>query len=186
MTTTLAPQTAMSAVGLRQVMRSFATGVCLATTFTDESDRRVHDAITVNSLTSVSLAPPLISVCLRNDSMFLADLIACQVWGVSILDLGGDDLAVRFSRDREERAEALAGAGLVPGPRTGALVKSGHSWMECELFRLVEAGDHTVVIGEVLNAESAIGRPPLLFLHGRFRAPRAPWGLGEQSGVGCP
>jgi flavin reductase (DIM6/NTAB) family NADH-FMN oxidoreductase RutF len=156
--------------GLRDVMRSFATGVCLATTYRETSEDRQHDALTVNSFTSVSLSPALVSICLRRDSLFLDDLKSSQVWGISILDVCGDDIARQFAQGRAARASALASLGLFPAPKTGCLVMSGRSWLECELYRCVDAGDHTVVIGEVLEAKAAVGRPPLIFLGGRFRS----------------
>lgn len=153
-------------------MRSFATGVCLVTTFRDTADGREHDALTVNSFTSVSLTPPLVSICLHRDSLFLEDLRTSDVWGISILDVCGDDIAVQFAKEREARAPALAGLGLTPAPRTGALVMSGRSWLECRMFQFVDAGDHTIVIGEVVGAQTAAGRPPLIFVGGKFRAAR--------------
>lgn len=160
----------VSGAALREVMRSYATGVCLATTYRETTDGRQHDAVTVNSFTSVSLSPPLVSICLKRDSAFLADLQSSQVWGISILDVCGDDIAVQFAQERTARAAAMACLGLVEAPRTGALVMGGKTWLECELFRCVEAGDHVVVIGEVLDTQQVAGRPPLLFLNGRFRA----------------
>jgi flavin reductase (DIM6/NTAB) family NADH-FMN oxidoreductase RutF len=161
----------VSGIPLREVMRSYATGVCLATTYRETLEgTRQHDAVTVNSFTSVSLSPPLVSICLRRDSVFLADLQSSLVWGISILDVCGDDIARQFAQERAARASALDCLGLVPAPRTGAMVMAGRPWLECELYRCVDAGDHVVVIGEVVNAEQAVGRPPLLFLGGRFRA----------------
>lgn len=158
-----------SGIALRDVMRSFVTGVCLATTYRETPEGLEHDALTVNSFTEVSLSPPLVSICVRRDSPFLDDLRSSLSWGVSILDVCGDDIAVQFAQDRPARASALACLGLTPAPRTGALVMPGRSWLECELFRCVDAGDHTVVIGEVLSAQTAVGRPPLIFLDGQFR-----------------
>ena len=65
---------------LRTVMRHFATGVCVVSTYTDCAEGRRHDAITVNSLTSVSLDPAIITLCFRHDSRFLADLRTAGVW----------------------------------------------------------------------------------------------------------
>ncbi|HEY0166860.1 MAG TPA: flavin reductase family protein [Jatrophihabitans sp.] len=154
---------------VRDVMRSIVTGVCLATTYRETPEGLEHDAQTVNSLTEVSMSPPLVSICLPRDSPFLQDLRSSLSWGISILDVCGDDIAVQFAQDRPARASALAGLGLTPAPRTGALVMPGRSWLECELFRCVDAGDHTVVIGEVLSAQLAVGRPPLIYLDGQFR-----------------
>src|SRR5437879_3568354 len=89
---------------LRGTMRNFATGVCIVTTYVEGPEGRRHDAVTVNSLTSVSLDPPLVSVSLRRDSVFLADLLVTKLWAVSILDAAADDVARSLAKSRENRA----------------------------------------------------------------------------------
>ncbi|MDQ3576143.1 MAG: flavin reductase family protein [Actinomycetota bacterium] len=151
-------------------MRNFATGVCIATTYTNGPQGRQHDAVTVNSLTSVSLDPPLVSICLHRDSTFLADLLSTKVWAVSILDVGAADLARCFARDKASREAAVCTLSATPGERTGALVLDAPSWMECRLRQYIEVGDHVMAIGEVLATGTQDRRPPLVFLHGKFHA----------------
>jgi flavin reductase (DIM6/NTAB) family NADH-FMN oxidoreductase RutF len=67
-------------------------------------DRR-HDA--VNSLTSISLDPPLVSLRLRRGSGFLTDLLETRTWAVSILDATAGDVARLFAQDRATRAAAV-------------------------------------------------------------------------------
>src|ERR1043166_5989261 len=114
-------------------MRSFATGVCVLTTYLDGPDGRQHDALTVNSLSAVSLNPPLVSVCLRSDCSMLSDLLATRAWAISILDVGGADLARTFARNRESRRSALSNLATTPTRHTGALVLDAPGWLECAL-----------------------------------------------------
>jgi flavin reductase (DIM6/NTAB) family NADH-FMN oxidoreductase RutF len=155
---------------LRGAMRNFATGVCVATTYADRVDGRRHDAVTINSLTSVSLDPPLVSVCLRRESAFLADLLTTKIWAVSILEGDADDLARRLAKDRATRAAAIGGLCASPGHRTGALVLDASSWLECVLWDSFDIGDHTMVVGEVVAAGVQRHGPPLIFLYGRYHA----------------
>ena len=156
---------------LRAIMRAFATGVCIATTYLDEGTERRHDAITVNSLTSVSLEPPLISLCLRHGSSFLADLLATGKWALSILEGGEDATAARFAAGRAARTIALAALAASAGERTGALVLDGHAWLECELWDGFDVGDHKMVVGRVVSVNiTAPERAALAFLHGRYRS----------------
>lgn len=155
---------------LRSTMRNFATGVCVVTTYADRADGRHHDAVTVNSLTSVSLAPPLVSLCLRLDSGFLTDLLDTKKWAVSILGGGADDVARFFAKDRTTRAAAIETLCASPGHHTGALVLDASSWLECVLWGSFDIGDHTMVVGEVVAAGVQRRRPPLIFLHGRYHA----------------
>jgi flavin reductase len=155
---------------LRGIMRTFATGVCIASTYRDTADGRRHDAVTVNSLGSVSLDPPLVSLSLRRDSTFLGDLLASGRWAVSILPAGGREIARRLAGPRAARAMHVTGLRARPGERTGALVLAGASWLECGLRERFDLGDHTLVIGHVL-ATGHDGRPPaLVFVHGHYHS----------------
>jgi flavin reductase (DIM6/NTAB) family NADH-FMN oxidoreductase RutF len=155
---------------LRGAMRNFATGVCVATTYTDRVEGRRHDAVTVNSLTSVSLDPPLVSMCLRRDSGFLADLLETKTWAISVLDGGAADVARLFAKDRAARAAAIDTLGASPGYYTGALVLEAPGWLECALWGRFDIGDHTMVVGEVIAAGMQPFSTILIFLHGRYRA----------------
>jgi flavin reductase len=155
---------------LRSVMRNFATGVCAATTYSDRADGRHHDAVTVNSLTSVSLAPPLVSLCLRLDSVFLADLLATKKWALSILDSGARDVARLLAQDRATRAPTVSALPASPGRHTGALVFDSASWLECVLWDSFDLGDHALVVGEVVATDEQRHGPALVFLRGRYHA----------------
>ncbi|HEV2780954.1 MAG TPA: flavin reductase family protein [Actinophytocola sp.] len=155
---------------LRGFMRNFATGVCVATTYSEQADGRHHDAVTVNSLTSISLDPPLVSLCLRLDSAFLADLLATKKWAVSILDSEARDVARQLAKDRATRAPAVRALPASPGWHTGALLLDSASWLECVLWDSFDLGDHTLVVGEAVAAREQRRGPALVFLHGRYHA----------------
>jgi flavin reductase (DIM6/NTAB) family NADH-FMN oxidoreductase RutF len=155
---------------LRGVMRNFATGVCVATTYSDGADGRHHDAVTVNSLTSVSLDPPLVSLCLRLDSVFLADLLATKKWAVSILGSEARDVARLLAKGRTTRAPAVGALPASLGHHTGALVLDCASWLECVLWDSFDLGDHTLVVGEVVGMGERRNGAALVFLHGRYHA----------------
>jgi flavin reductase len=153
---------------LRGVMRHFATGVCIATIYTDGPDGRCHDAVTINSLTSVSLDPPLVSMCLRLESAFLADLLKTKRWAISILNGGDSDIAKLLAQDRPARAAVVSTLPASPGQHTAALVLDAASWLECVLWDSFDVGDHTLVVGEVVAVGIQQQRPLLIFLHGRY------------------
>lgn len=153
---------------LRTTMRHFATGVCIVTTYAEQPHHRRHDAVTVNSFTSMSLDPPLVSVCLGVGSRFLADLLRSGVCAVSILAAGGEHLARSLARDRDARYAAVRALPARPGGLTGALVLDSAGWLECKVRDHVVVGDHVLVIGEVLAAGSDDEQEPLIFLRGGF------------------
>ncbi|MFJ6216796.1 flavin reductase family protein [Streptomyces sp. NPDC092296] len=149
-------------------MRHFATGVCVVSTYSDKSGTRQHDAVTVNSLNSVSLHPALITLCFRHDSRFLADLRAAGVWGLSILDGDTEAYARVFARDPDTRQVALRDATYQIGDTTGTLLLDGAAWMECAYRDELTVGDHVMVIGEVVQLGVCDSRQPLIFLQGGF------------------
>ncbi|MFE4263239.1 flavin reductase family protein [Streptomyces sp. NPDC056883] len=153
---------------LRDVMRSFATGVCVVSTYTDNDGVRTHNAITINSLTSVSLEPPLVSLSFRHDSEFFSELLRTGVVGISILGAEGESTARAFARRRPERDQALTEVPGAPGEATGTLLFEAAAWMECSLRDHVVAGDHVMVIGEVVAMGARETQTPLIFLQGGF------------------
>jgi flavin reductase (DIM6/NTAB) family NADH-FMN oxidoreductase RutF len=161
---------------LRGAMRTFATGVCVASTYRDTPGGRHHDAVTVNSLGSISLDPPLVSLSFRRDSTFLGDVLASGRWAVSILPAGAREIARRLAGPAAARAAYVAEIEARPGERTGALVLAGASWLECGLQDRFDLGDHTLVIGDVLATGHDGRSPALVFVHGRYHTvadPRA-------------
>ncbi|MER6996198.1 flavin reductase family protein [Streptomyces sp. NPDC000410] len=161
---------------LRTVMRNFATGVCIVTTFFDASSGRRHNAITANSLTSVSLDPPLVSLSIRGDSGFLADLMDSRVWATSILDADAADLARIFAGPEQERRRALGGLPTETGTQTGAQLLDGLAWMECRYRDHLVTGDHVMVIGDVVGLGVRGSGSPLIFVQGGFHRMRTSTG----------
>ncbi|RDI67505.1 flavin reductase family protein [Nocardia pseudobrasiliensis] len=160
----LRPAGARAEIDLRGAMRNFVTGVAVVTTHRDGA----HDAVTVNSLVSLSLEPPLVAISLRRDSRFGADLLATREWNVCILHGESATVAGSFARDRETRTAALAALPTRPGVRTGALLLDAPGWLECVLDRTYEVGDHTLFIGAVVAAGTDEPGARLLFANGRF------------------
>jgi flavin reductase (DIM6/NTAB) family NADH-FMN oxidoreductase RutF len=147
----------------RRVMSHFATGVTVVTG-RDEGGSPV--GLTANAVTSVSLEPALILVCLDRLSESRPVLLRTGRFGVSILRSGQEALARRFSRaDPEERFEGLELRTEVTGV---PLLASALGWADCRVWKSVEAGDHTVLLGEVLACDAPDDGHPLVFFRGGF------------------
>ncbi|GGM52953.1 flavin reductase [Longimycelium tulufanense] len=158
---------------LREVMGELVTGVCVVSTLVHGRPGRPADAIVVNSFTSVSLRPPLVSMWLREDSTFLGHVLRSGVWAVSILAEDGAPLARELTVASEHRPpldELDHIARWVPGPRTGCPTLAGSPGrIECEQHRHVPLGDHVLVVGRVVGLDRQPGRP-LLFHRGGYGA----------------
>nr|WP_221185271.1 flavin reductase family protein [Flexivirga oryzae] len=148
-------------------MGCLATGVCVITTLADGNDV----AMTANSVTSVSLEPPLILVCIAKTARFREAIIESGRWGVSILDASSHELSTELARAGRDRAGQLERVLFERGRETGvALISSSVAHLECVTTAVHTAGDHDIVIGAVKSlAQAGAGKHPLLFHRGRYR-----------------
>jgi flavin reductase (DIM6/NTAB) family NADH-FMN oxidoreductase RutF len=155
----------LSGTALRAAMGHFATGVTVITA-PGEPPR----GSTVNAVTSVSLDPPLLLVCLKDSSRTLAALLAAGHFGVNVLHADQQDLAQRFARRHPTPFDGVGHAG---GASSGAaLLHDALATFECAVHDVADGGDHRIVVGRVLAVEhpEAHAEPPLLFYRGAFTA----------------
>jgi flavin reductase (DIM6/NTAB) family NADH-FMN oxidoreductase RutF len=143
----------------RNTMGRFATGVAVVTT---EHNGSYH-GMTVNSLTSVSLSPPLLLVCLTRGTRTADAVVARGAFVVNILGDGQDELSDRFARAREDHFEGLQPVINRHGlPELRAL---GH--LHCRVDAVHPGGDHEIVVGEVVELRDD-ERLPLIFYRGKY------------------
>ena len=160
----------------RRVVGRFATGVTVITTVLPDGEAH---AMTCNSFTSVSLDPVLVLFCAEKIARFHDAVLASGVWAVSVLDSRSAAVSSRFAHRGRELQGQFDGLPHTRGPVTGAaLIDDALAVLECRTVSTTDAGDHTVVIGEVLD----LGTPhpagePLLYYEGRYRV------LGGSAGL---
>jgi len=131
----------------RAALGRFATGVTVVSTVSDGIDY----AMTANAVTSVSLDPPMVLVCVYQDARFHDAVLASGEWGVSILAADARPSAVWLATHGRPLAGQLDPVPHHRGPVTGvALVDGSLATLECRTVATHPAGDHTVVIGEVV------------------------------------
>jgi flavin reductase (DIM6/NTAB) family NADH-FMN oxidoreductase RutF len=150
----------------RRAMSRFATGVTVLTTRVRDLDH----AMTASALTSVSLEPLLLLVCVEREGRFHDAVVEAGVWGVSVLS--GNDRAVAdwlATRGRPLHAQ-LDRLPHRSGPQTGvALLDNALSTFECRTTAIHPAGDHSIVVGEVVSVTtSAHPGEALLYYRGRY------------------
>jgi flavin reductase (DIM6/NTAB) family NADH-FMN oxidoreductase RutF len=160
--------TALDALEYRRVVGRFATGITVITTLLDGEQH----AMTCNSFTSVSLEPVLVLFCAEKIARFHDVVLSTGSWAVSVLAQGQEDVSRRFAVRGRPLEDQFAGLPHGVGACTGAAVVEGAlAALECRTVSTTDAGDHTVVIGEVIG----LGVPdpagdPLLYYEGRYRA----------------
>ena len=153
-------------VALRHGMGRFATGVTLVTT-RDAAGRPA--GTTANAVTSLSLDPPLLLVCLARTSLTLAAIAESGHFAVNVLASRHRDAARSFARRGSDGAweTVVHRAGHTGSPRLHDAI----TVLDCVLEERLPGGDHEIVIGRVLDVESAAADDePLLFYRGAFAA----------------
>ena len=145
----------------RQLMGRFVTGVTVVTV---GSPGGKLSGITVNSLSSVSLDPPLVSICIDRGADMHATLPGAKGFVINILRSDQESVSRRFADGRSDRFDGV-GYGL---SNDGHPILDGVlAHLECTVHASIEAGDHSVFLGRVVGGTSGEG-PPLLFYRGGY------------------
>ncbi len=148
----------------RRVMGRFATGVTVVTT---RLGNEVH-GMTANAVTSVSLEPPLVLVCVDKTADTHDILARAGVFALNILSRGQASVSEHFARKETEGAHRLDGFAHRPA-MTGAPILDGClAYLDCRVTAQHPGGDHTVFVGEVVEAGQLADGAPLIFYRGRY------------------
>lgn len=154
----------------RAALSQLAAGVSLVTVH-DEEDG--EDAgMTATSFLSVSLDPPLVLISVREDSRMDEVLSRNDTWAVSVLTEAQKTLGSRFAmKGRLSDRLLFSETPHRRGAHTGApLIEGALATVECRTEQRIPAGDHTLLIGRVLEAVVPTpGGRPLLYFHGGYR-----------------
>jgi flavin reductase (DIM6/NTAB) family NADH-FMN oxidoreductase RutF len=141
----------------RRACGRFATGVTIASVV--DAQGTPH-GLTVSSFTSVSLDPPLILICLGHRVSVMDAFRASAHFGINVLAENQRDLAERFARQGQDRFDGLkwrrgkTGVPLLPGVLAA---------IECAVRQRFTAGDHDILVGEMVRARVADGAPLIHF-----------------------
>jgi flavin reductase (DIM6/NTAB) family NADH-FMN oxidoreductase RutF len=151
----------IDAFDLRRAFGAFATGVTIVTT-ADQNDA-VY-GFTANSFASVSLDPPLLLVNIAKTAYGLQIFTEASGFAINILAESQRDLSNIFaSRGADKFAHARWKARATGSPLFDGVV----AWFDCEIFDQVDAGDHVILIGRVLDYEYN-SDSPLAFCRGAY------------------
>ena len=151
-------------LSFRQVMGCFSTGVAVVTARDDEEG---VIGLTVNSLTSVSLEPPLVLFCLDKSAFLHKHFSRTDVFAINLLALHQENIS-RYFADRHHHAKPK---NLWDKPQENCpLIRSTLGWVLCRKHAMYDGGDHTIFVGEVIKLHKRMGaKEPLVYFHGRYR-----------------
>jgi flavin reductase (DIM6/NTAB) family NADH-FMN oxidoreductase RutF len=122
--------------------------------------------MTANSLSSVSLHPPLVSVCVDREAAMHDIILQADDFVVNVLSSQQETLARRFA---DKDVDRFDGVGYHLSPDGLILLEGVLAHIECRRYREHQAGDHTMIIGKVVGGETSDGRP-LLYYRGGYAA----------------
>lgn len=149
----------------RNALGSFPTGIAVMTAASSEAS---HIGITVNSFTSVSLDPPLVLWCIDRRSRRYPAFANAPGFTVSILASGHQAVSSRLAGAGEHSLEGIA---LIPTELGPPALADSLAVFECALQSIQDAGDHAILIGQVLRFACHQGAgAPLVYYQGKYGA----------------
>ena len=152
----------------RKALGSFPTGVTVVTVAS--GDGTMH-GMTVNSFSSVSLEPMLVLVCLNETSRAVSLIERAGAFGVNVLSAGQRDISSWFAnRHRPAGPAMFDGVPLEPGVTGCPVLAGAAASFECRLRHSYRAGDHLIVLGEVVALAHRPHLEPLIFHAGTYKA----------------
>ena len=152
---------AIDPFAFRQALGSFATGVTIITTRTEDGEPL---GLTVNSFNSVSLNPPMVLWSLAETYKGYEAFKKASHWAVHVLAADQEDLSNRFAGKLDDK---FAGLTLEDGINGNPLLTGCAARFECRTAFQYEGGDHLIFVGEVESFEQC-DSAPLVFHGGRY------------------
>ncbi len=156
----------------KQVLRTFTYGL-YAVSCVDEGE---VNAFTANWLSQVSFEPPLIAVSVENKTRSLPMILHSGAFVVNVLRTDGQDgakpnraLAGQLGKSALKVPDKLTGVEYTPGPGGAPILREALAWVACEVRHTVEAGDSTLVVGEVVDVGILGEGQPLTMNEAGFR-----------------
>jgi flavin reductase (DIM6/NTAB) family NADH-FMN oxidoreductase RutF len=157
----------VTTASFRSAMASFATGVTVVTV------RSVDGGLygmTVNSFSSVSLEPMLVLVCLSGSSRGLKLIEDARVFGINMLSCEQEGVSRLFAnRHRPGDSAMFDGVAFELGATGCPALLEAAVTLACRVHQFVPAGDHVIVVGEVVSLTHRPELEPLVFHAGGYR-----------------
>lgn len=155
-------QSALEPLRMRRVFGSFPTGVTAIAAIVDGAPV----GLAANSFVSVSLDPPMVSVCVAHTSTTWPALRHARRLGVSVLGAHQEQAGRQLSARNVDRFAALRWR---LSPDGGVLLEGASAWLDCSIEREIPAGDHDIVLLRVHDLDDDPEVPPLVFHGSRYR-----------------
>ncbi len=150
----------------RTIIGNFATGVTVITTAADGQ----LQGMTANAVTSLSLDPVMLLICVDRSSHTHDLLDRGGVFVVHILAEHQEDVSRLFAKRSEPQLGELRGQAFHLGETGAPILEDCLAFMECRVTSVLDGGDHSIFVGEVVNEAMVSDSKPLVFFRGTYRA----------------
>jgi len=143
---------------LRRALRTWTTGVAIIMA----ADENSPYGMTVNSLNSVSIEPPVISVVLQTKTHIYSLVTKTQTFGITILRADQRELSERFAGHvhKQDRMDGVATQTLSTG---APFLTEGLALLDCRIIHTHSAGENILILGEVVDARIHTADEPLVY-----------------------
>ncbi|MGC9071448.1 MAG: flavin reductase family protein [Acidilobus sp.] len=151
---------------IKGFMRSAAQQVYVVTARTPGGD---YAALTVSSMTSLSISPPLVLMCIDKSSRNHGVLLEAEHFIVTLL--GKDDEWIsRIMAEPGDPLSKLRAVDYVEGPY-GPLIPGARPYLVARKWAVYEGGDHSIIVGEVIDGQVVEQPCPLLYHNRSYKVP---------------
>lgn len=145
--------------GFKQAMSRFASGVTVVTT----EHEGARYGMTVAAFSSLSLRPPLVLICIEKSVKTHDAIAGARKFGVSVLAHHQAGISGRFASKSDDKFSGIAlRAGSIGVP----LIEDAICTLECRVQDQLPGGDHSIFVGEVVEATTTEGVPLVYFSSG--------------------
>ncbi len=141
----------------RNALSRFASGVTVIVS--KDAEERLH-GITVSAFSSVSLSPPLVLICVEKTTGSHAALSTAEHFTVNVLSSEQREVSEKFASWSLEKFD---GVDMTMGELGLPMVNGCLANLECTMSRTIDAGDHSIFVGEVAHAHIFDGDPLIYF-----------------------
>ena len=144
---------------LRGAMRAWTTGVAIVTSIYEDQQY----GMTVNSFTSISLEPPLISVTLKRLTHTHDLVVKSGMFSVTILTAAQKDLSDRFAGKVPNIVNRFEGVETETISLDAPVFKEGMAYFDCQVVSSMPVGENTLFVAEVVDARGDGEGAPLVY-----------------------
>ena len=145
----------------RHVVGHLTSGVCVVTTSVDGAPY----GMTASSVTSLSMDPPMMLVCVNRAAPMAIKVSASGFFAINVLSDRGTQLATQFATPSADKFHGVTTSVGISG---APILEEALAHLECEVIEEVIGGSHLIFLGRVIRAQAAQDGEPLTYFRGKF------------------